>query len=89
MQTDFGGRELRAVAFYFYPYSIPDYESGAEEHGGIEYNIASTIAESLNFRLVLRAPSTGGQWGYEEPKGSGNYTGSKPNKVSKLVLVLT
>ncbi len=62
------------MAFYFYPYSIPDFE-GQANHAGIEYDIVAAIADSLNLRLVVRPPSTGGSWGYEDPKGSGNYTG--------------
>ena len=36
-QLDFGGEDIAAVAFHFYPWSVPDYEGG--NHGGFEYQV--------------------------------------------------
>ncbi len=74
LQTDFGGRRLRGVAFDFFPYSVPDF-GDPTGHGGFEYAIADTVARSLNLRLVLRPPSEGRMWGREDPPGSGRYDG--------------
>ena len=76
LETDFGGHDFPAVAFHFYPYSMPDFETQSG-HGGIEYRIASAVAAALNLRLVISPPSTGGFWGEEDPPGSGNYTGKQ------------
>ncbi len=73
-QTDFGGRELRAVAFQFYPYSQPDFENNLS-HGGFEYRIAEAVVSSLNFKMTIRKPSSGARWGREDSPGSNRYDG--------------
>lgn len=74
LELDFGGHEFPAVAFEFYPYSMPDFE-GQSQHGGYEYDIVAVLADALNLRLVIRPPSSGIMWGREDPPGSGNFTG--------------
>ena len=41
-QIDFGGRDFPAVAFRFYPYSMPDYKTQTN-HAGFEYEIVRTV----------------------------------------------
>ena len=42
-QLDYGGGDFPAVAFQFYPYSMPDFET-QKNHAGFEYEIVSILA---------------------------------------------
>lgn len=66
--TDFGGRDLRASAFPFAPYSNLDFETG--NHGGTEFQMAHAIAEGLNMEIVVTMPNDGYWWGDIFPNGS-------------------
>ncbi len=67
----FVGLDFPAVAFEFSPYSHPDFENG--HHEGFEYEIVAAITNALGLNLVVKPPSTGGMWGWEEDNG--NFTG--------------
>ncbi len=68
----FAGLDFPAVAFKLTPYSLPDYDNG--HHKGYEYDIAAAITGALGLNMVVRPPSTGGKWGWQEENG--NYTGN-------------
>ncbi len=71
--SDFGGTELKAVAFNLSPFSVLRFDHPGG-HDGYEVNIVSTIARALNLNMVLRTPSTGGWWGSQDKNG--NYSGN-------------
>ncbi len=82
---DFGGRSFPAVAFHFHPYSVPDFDDQAN-HAGFEYEIAAAVAESLNLRLVVSSPSSGGLWGSEDEHG--NYSGEGATYIQYKTVAL-
>ncbi len=71
LQTDYKGHEFPAVAFEFFPYSMPDFET--QVHSGFEYMIVKVLTDALNLKMVVRPPTSGGMWGWQ--KEDGNYTG--------------
>ena len=69
----FHGHPLRASAFTIPPFSIVDPKG--ENHGGYEYKIAKTVADSVGLHMEVKSPADGKMWGSSMPV-NGKYEGT-------------
>ncbi len=84
VMSDFGGTELKAVAFNLSPFSVLRFDHPGG-HDGYEINIVSTIARALNLNMVVKTPSSGGWWGSADKNG--NFSGNS-NEHSSYIMSL-
>jgi len=65
---------INASSFCYSPYSLPSHcDNGT--YRGLEVNIAKAAVNALGLSLEILPTSDGRWWGWEDPPGSGNFSG--------------